>query len=326
MAPAVQPAVGTTRPILDERTVIAQSRAWWEAFDKREVAGVVEPMAAAFVLFEDGRFADRAIVEKALANRRDRNMPVHTRTWSRERTFNAPGTSIYIGLAQEQLPDKPAIEGWTTLAWIHDGARWTLAYAHWDRAGLAAEKERWNEHFAQGLGFNKEPNKTLVEAVKGVKKPGTALDIAMGQGRNAVFLATQGWKTTGVDISDEGIRQAKAAAAEKKVKLDALLVDVDNYDLGKQKWDLITLIYAGADPKMIERIKPALKKGGLFVAEYFHADSPAAQGGAGGFKTGELAAAFENGFEILRDDVVEDSADWASGRTMKLVRFVARKR
>jgi hypothetical protein len=305
----------TPRPTLDEAATIAQSHAWWDALDKRETARVLAALGPTFVLFEDGRFADGPILQQSLDNRREKNMPIKARTWSDERVYSAPGTSIYIGLAKEQLPDKPAIEGWTTLAWVHDGAKWTLAYAHWDRAGLAAERERWNEYFAQGIGFNKEPNKTLVEAVKGVKKPGTALDIAMGQGRNAVFLATQGWKTTGVDISDEGIRQAKAAAAEKKVKLDALLVDVDNWDLGKNKWDLITLIYAGNDPK-----------GGMFVAEYFHADSSAAHAGAGGFKTGELAAAFKDGFEILRDDVIEDNADWASGRKMMLVRFVARKK
>ncbi len=330
--PPVQPIEAANRlpaatpsPALDKETTIAQSRTWWDAFDKTDSATVVAALGPAFVMVEDGRFMNGEVLQKSLDNRREKQMPATTRTWSDERVYSAPGTSIYIGLGKEQLPGKPPIEGWCTLVWLHDGTGWKIAYSHWDRAGLAAEKERWNEYFAQGIGFNKEPNKTLVEAVKGVKKPGTALDIAMGQGRNAVFLATQGWKTTGVDISDEGLRQAKAAAAEKKVKLDALLVDIDNWDLGKNKWDLITLIYAGNDPKLIERIKPALKKGALFVVEYFHADAMS-QYGAGGFKTGELADAFKDGFDIVRDDVVEDNADWAGGRKMMLVRFVARKK
>ena len=313
-------------PTLDERTVIEKSRAFWAAYDKRETATVVAALGPTFVLVEDGRFAQRAAIESALENRKAKNMPTRTRAWDRERVITAPGKAIFVGLTTETMEGKPPIEGWSTLVWTHDADAWTIAYAHWDRAGLAAEKERWNEAYAQGIGFNKEPNKTLVEAVKAVKKPGKALDIAMGQGRNAVFLATQGWSTTGIDISDEGIRQAKAAAAEKKVKLEALLVDEDVYDLGTNKWDLVTLIYAGANMKMVERIKPALKKGGLFVAEYFHADSPAAKGGAGGFETGQLAAAFKDGFEIVRDEVVEDNADWASGRKMKLQRFVARKK
>src|SRR5439155_10668659 len=122
--------------------------------------------------------------------------------------------------------------------------------------------------FKQADFFNLKPNQTLIDAVKG-KKSGTALDIAMGQGRNAVFLATQGWKVTGVDISAEGIKQAKEAAAKQKVKLDTVEADIDTYDLGKDRWDLVTLIYAGNDPKLIERIKPAIKKGGMFVVEFF---------------------------------------------------------
>jgi hypothetical protein len=91
------------------------------------------------------------------------------------------------------------------------------------------------------------------------------------------------------------------------------------------KWDLITMIYAGANAKLVARIKPSLKQGGLFISEYFHAESDVAKTGAGGWATGELAALFKDGFKILRDDVVEDNADWAGQRKTKLVRFVAQK-
>jgi 2-polyprenyl-3-methyl-5-hydroxy-6-metoxy-1,4-benzoquinol methylase len=40
--------------------------------------------------------------------------------------------------------------------------------------------------------------------------PGSALEIGMGQGRNTIAIARLGWKVTGIDISDEGIRQAEA--------------------------------------------------------------------------------------------------------------------
>jgi 2-polyprenyl-3-methyl-5-hydroxy-6-metoxy-1,4-benzoquinol methylase len=39
----------------------------------------------------------------------------------------------------------------------------------------------------------------------------------MGQGRNALYLASLGWRVTGIDISDEGIRQAREAAAARLV-------------------------------------------------------------------------------------------------------------
>jgi ubiquinone/menaquinone biosynthesis C-methylase UbiE len=161
--------------------------------------------------------------------------------------------------------------------------------------------------------------------VKG-RKPGTALDVAMGQGRNAVYLATQGWKVTGVDISDEGMRMAKEAAAAQKLKLDTVTADLDKYDFGKDRWDLVTLIYAGSNADEVQRILPSIKKGGLFVCEYFHADSEVAKTGAGGWATGKLAELFTKagGFKILRDDVVDDNADWGQRKT-KLVRFVAQR-
>ena len=58
------------------------------------------------------------------------------------------------------------------------------------------------------------PTALLVSATKG-RRPGKALDIGMGQGRNSIFLAQQGWKVTGFDPSDEGIHQAEERAAEK---------------------------------------------------------------------------------------------------------------
>ena len=66
-------------------------------------------------------------------------------------------------------------------------------------------------------GFATEPSAILVEAVKDLS-PGTALDAAMGQGRNAVFLARRGWKVSGFDLSAEAIKQATANASRAGVR------------------------------------------------------------------------------------------------------------
>lgn len=323
------PAAVQPPPALDEADVKSRSRAWFAALDRFDLAAIEAPLASSFVLFEDQRFYDRELLLQVQKGRREKNMPVRSREWSDERVFVTPNSAIFIGRAVETIPafgDTAATneDGYNTLVWSHDGARWQLVLWEWVRGGADAEKQRWNDAYRQGYGFNTKPNQLLVDTVKG-RKPGTAIDIAMGQGRNAVFLATQGWKTTGIDISDEGIRQAKAEAARLKVKLDTIEADVDTYDYGKEKWDLVTVIYAGADPTLVEKLKPAIKKGGLFVSEYFHADAEVAKAGAGGWKTGELAALFEDGWKVLRDDVVDDNADWAGQRKTKLVRFVAQK-
>ena len=94
---------------------------------------------------------------------------------------------------------------------------------------------------------------------------------------------------------------------------------------GKDKWELVTMIYAGDDAKLVERVKPSLKKGGLFVLEYFSAEADTVKYGAGGWPAGALAKLFADGFEIVRDEVVEDVSDWGLQKR-KLVRFVAKRK
>src|SRR5205085_5413646 len=146
--------------------------------------------------------------------------------------------------------------------WVREGETWKVA--HWQVEEEPSPRDEWNEAFRRSIGFNREPNRLLVEAVKG-RKPGRALDVAMGQGRNALYLASQGWKVTGVDISDEGLRIARDQARAKKLALDTIEADVDKWDFGTNRWDLVTLIYAGSDNARLAKIKPCLKQGGLVI-------------------------------------------------------------
>jgi len=326
-APAV--VAPQSAPDLDDAAVVARTHELFAALDRADLASVRAMTTPTFTLYEEARFLETAYLTRQVQQRIDKQTPARSRTWSDEHAIGVGGTRVFIGRAVEVWPaigGQPAFEqdGYNTIVWVRDGARWQAAFWQWDRAGTDAERQRWNAWLKAGVGFNHKPNELLVDTVKG-RKPGIALDLGTGQGRNAVFLATQGWKTTGVDIADEGLRITQEGAATMKVKLETIEADLDKWDLGKDKWDLVTLIYAHESPDMVERIKPSLKKSGLFVCEYFHADSEVAKTGAGGWRTGELAALFKSGFKILLDDVVEDNADWAGQRKTKLVRFVAQK-
>jgi hypothetical protein len=79
--------------------------------------------------------------------------------------------------------------------------------------------------------FDEGPNKLLVETVESLQ-PGKALDIAMGQGRNAVFLATRGWDVTGFDIAEEGLQKAAAKANQLGVRLRVVKASVEDFDWG----------------------------------------------------------------------------------------------
>lgn len=324
----VAPVAVSAAPDLDEVSLKAKSRALLEAFDHFDKTTVLDALSPAFVFFAEQRFQDAALLGSRLETRKERHMPVRSRMFSEERVYLGGNTATYIAHDVEHVPtdgEHPAADedGWDTLVWSREGERWKLAHWDWQLGGIAAERQLWDNVFTSGSGFNLQPNQLLVDTVKG-KKPGTALDLAMGQGRNAVFLATQGWKVTGVDISVQGMKVAREAAAAKKVKLETIDADLEKYDPGKDRWDLVTLIYAGDDHALIERVKPSLKKGGLFVVEFFAKDVMKGSG-IGGFAPGELGALFKDGFKILVDAEVEDIADWVGRRKAKLARFVAQK-
>jgi 2-polyprenyl-3-methyl-5-hydroxy-6-metoxy-1,4-benzoquinol methylase len=314
-------------PDLDDAAVRAKSRALLEAYDRLDDKTFEAQLARPFVLFEARRIFDREALSKRMARLRERHARPPTRTWREENVHLGAGAAVYIVDSIEHFSADgdahPAhdYDGWNTLVWAKEGNEWKLASWQIANGGVAADREEWNETYRTAPTFNVKPNQLLVDTVKG-KPPGAALDLMTGQGRNAVFLASQGWKTTGVDISDEGLRIAQASAASQKVKLETVNADVETWDIGKDRWDLIAMIYAGDDPQQIERAKLGLKSGGLFVLETFHKEGEKAPG-VGGFVAGQLAARFKDGFAIVRDEVVEDVADW--GNKTKLVRFVAQK-
>lgn len=84
------------------------------------------------------------------------------------------------------------------------------------------EADRWNRFYGDSKSnYNKEPNAFLAQ-VAGTLKPGVALDYAMGDGRNALYLARLGWTVHGFDMSEVAVAAAKRRAAELGLKIDAL--------------------------------------------------------------------------------------------------------
>ena len=103
-------------------------------------------------------------------------------------------------------------------------------------------------------------------------KPGTALDFGMGQGRNALYLAQQGWTVTGFDPAEKAVALGQEHAAKLGVKMTAVAVGDDQFDFGKDRWDLIVLSYVGFRAT-VPKIHESLKSGGIVMVEAFHRDS-----------------------------------------------------
>jgi 2-polyprenyl-3-methyl-5-hydroxy-6-metoxy-1,4-benzoquinol methylase len=187
-------------------------------------------------------------------------------------------------------------------------------------------RETWNQVFTESATREWQPNKFLAERIRG-RKPGRALDIGMGEGRNAIYLASLGWEVTGLDISDVAIKQAQARASQRGMKIETVLGDVDTFDYGQQKWDLVIGMYMHAMiTRNANKIVDSLKPGGSIIIEGFHRDlgRESVQGGAFGYTNNELPRAFD----ALRVVFYEDTragADWNQGQESPIVRFEAVK-
>jgi SAM-dependent methyltransferase len=189
-----------------------------------------------------------------------------------------------------------------------------------DQGGARAEVERWNQILtAEKPRFNTKPNAFLVEVVKG-RKPGTALDVGMGQGRNSIWLAQQGWDVTGFDPAEKAVALARETAAKVGVNLKTEIKTTEGYDFGERRWDLILLSYV-AGRGITEVIQRALKPGGVLVIEGFHRDATKSGPiGAGVvFDTGELPSLFPQ-LRVVRYEEPITEADFGQIR-VRVVRY-----
>ncbi|MEW6058494.1 MAG: methyltransferase domain-containing protein [Bdellovibrionota bacterium] len=129
-------------------------------------------------------------------------------------------------------------------------------------------KSRWDNLYRKHKGyvFGKEPAAFLVENMSSLPKFGKALDIAMGEGRNAVFLAKKGFEVDGVEISEVAIRKARQLANENKVRIHAINADLNKYQIAPQAYNLIIVFYY-LQRSLAPQIVKGLKPGGILVFE-----------------------------------------------------------
>ena len=191
--------------------------------------------------------------------------------------------------------------------------------------GVQQQKERWNGVYKSSEApFVRQPNAFLMKSVQG-KTPGTALEIGMGQGRNTIAMARLGWDVTGIDISDEGIRQALAEAKKQNVNIHAVLASADDFDYGTGRYDLIYATFMQQIvTKNADKLIPALKPGGMIIIEGFQEDVSKQIGRPLGHHVNELTRAFDKLRILLYEDTI-GPADWNEGKPAPIVRFIARK-
>jgi cyclopropane fatty-acyl-phospholipid synthase-like methyltransferase len=131
-------------------------------------------------------------------------------------------------------------------------------------------KKYWDDYFTQKpFASGKEPNPFLIKMLPRLQK-GKVLDIGMGEGVNAVYLAMKGFKVKGFDISQVAVERAIALARDTGVELEAQCIDLDLYLMGLLEYDSIVMTFF--KPSVVryysEMIR-ALKQGGTLLIDSY---------------------------------------------------------
>ena len=103
--------------------------------------------------------------------------------------------------------------------------------ASWDRRYEGSE-----------LVWSAKPNRFLVAEAETLA-PGRAIDLACGEGRNAVWLAERGWQSVGVDFSEVGLQKARELANSRGVNVEWVVADLLGYRPDPHEFDLVLVFY-----------------------------------------------------------------------------------
>jgi tellurite methyltransferase len=133
------------------------------------------------------------------------------------------------------------------------------------------DKDRWNSKYETEVYlFGEKPIPFLVENSHLLPK-GKVVDIAMGEGRNGVYLATQGFDVLGLDISEKGLEKAHNLAKKNNTTIETKVADLENYQLQPNSYDVIVCTYY-MDRNLYKQFESALKPGGMIVVETYNVD------------------------------------------------------
>jgi len=197
--------------------------------------------------------------------------------------------------------------------------------------------EFWNERYAgDQLVYGDAPNDFLVEMSAHFPPGGAALDLAAGEGRNAVHLAACGLDVLAVDQSAVGLAKAEQLARRRGVPLRTQVVDLADFDAPPASFDVVSSIWvhlpAALRAAVHRRVASCLRPGGIFVLEAYAPDQ--IERDTGGPKDPALLAPLEVIVAELADLTIEHQAarvrnvteGWCHTGDASVVQILARKR
>ncbi len=183
------------------------------------------------------------------------------------------------------------------------------------------DRVEWDRRYETAeLVWTASPNRFVVEETEGLAA-GRALDLAAGEGRNAVWLAERGWRVTAVDFSAVGLAKAEKLAASREVAVDLLAADLRDFRPAMASYDLVLIAYLHLPPEefagVLARAVIAVAPGGSLVVVGHDRTNPAE--GYGGpqdlaiLHTPESVSAAMDGLEVVRAERVRRPVETAEG-------------
>ena len=127
------------------------------------------------------------------------------------------------------------------------------------------DREKWNQRYAENSYRKSNPVTLLSDWLPRIP-PGKALDIACGAGRNSVFMAERGFRVDAIDISHEGLAEARRKADEQGLELNLIEHDLDEPYPFDADYDLIVVLwYVNLD--LVKQLCGCLAPGGYLLCE-----------------------------------------------------------
>lgn len=158
----------------------------------------------------------------------------------------------------------------------------------------------WEEKYCSGdRGAEDKPTISLVEMAPHLT-PGTAVDLACGTGRNALYLAKRGWQVTAVDGSETAVEVVRRRAAARNLKIHTQVADLASpgFTMPADAFDLIVIaFYLQRD--LFAKAKAAVRPGGVILA-IAHTPESGEKWSEKRARPGELRGFFD-GWQILSD-------------------------
>ncbi|MFF1272227.1 class I SAM-dependent methyltransferase [Streptomyces marokkonensis] len=128
----------------------------------------------------------------------------------------------------------------------------------------------WDERYrGSELVWKAEPNRFVAQELAGLEPSGRAVDIAAGEGRNAVWLAERGWEVDAVDFSAVALEKAGRLAAERDVRVRTVQADLMDWAPPVASYGLALIAYLQVPwPQLAEvlsRAATAVRTGGTLL-------------------------------------------------------------